>query len=310
MYKDAAEFIEKGNEGVNLFRTLIENAKRHTPDAIINSFQDIKNALKKKEAAVVSTYPFARLQQALHGLHRGEFILLKGLEKLGKTEICRAIVDQAIRHGDTKVATIFLEESEEETIHGVATYELGTPTNISGVEFSDQEVMDAYEKALNGDETRLYIHTHFATEEDEEIIDNVRFLVTVAGCSLILLDNLTMLTTGREGEDERLRIDRIIRRLRDLVNELHFCLVLVAHVNDDGKTRGSRLPDKLANTIISIDRNKLAETVAERNVVKFMVEGSRAKGTTMGPAGVAFFDPETFRLREMIDQDSMEPSYA
>lgn len=305
--KDAAEYIAKGREGVSAFQALIENVKRYTPDAIINSFSDIRKALKRKEAVVVSAYPWADLQKALHGMHKGEFILIKGLEKLGKTEICRALCYQALQTTDTRVATIFLEESEEETIHGISTYQLGEPTNISGVEFSDDEVLSAYREAVKDDESRLYIHTHFATEEDEELINNVRFLVAGAGVSLVLLDNLTMLTTGREGEDERLRIDRIIRRLRDLVNELHFCLVLVAHVNDDGKTRGSRLPDKLCNTIISIDRDKLAPTVAERNVVRFMVEGARTKGTTMGPAGTAFFDPETYKLRDLTDEDMMEP---
>jgi replicative DNA helicase len=307
--KDAAEFIAKGSEGVSAFRSLIEHAKRYTPDAIINSFSDIKSALQRKEAVVVTTYPFTGLQGALHGLHKGEFILLKGLEKLGKTEICRAICYQALQTTEARVATIFLEESEDETIHGISTYQLGTPTNITGSMFSDNEVLSAYQEAVKNDESRLYIHTHFATEEDEELVNNVRFLVAGAGVSLVLLDNLTMLTTGREGEDERLRIDRIIRRLRDLVNELHFCLVLVAHVNDDGKTRGSRLPDKLCNTIISIDRDKLAPTVGERNVVRFMVEGARTKGTTMGPAGEAFFDPETFKLRDLTDQDLMEPNF-
>lgn len=302
-YKDANDYLEKGD--ANEFFKLWQSAKRFTPDAIINSFEDIRTALAKKQDAPIGTYPFSELSDCLYGIHRGEFILLKGLEGIGKTEVCRALVYQTLVETDIKIATIFLEENEATTIKGVATYELGYPCNLQSASVSDEDIWKGYAKALKGDETRLYIHTHFASEEEEEIIDNIRFLVTVAGCGLVLLDNLTMLTTGREGEDERLRIDRLIRRLRDLVNELNFCLVLVAHVNDTGQTRGSRLPDKLANTVIYMERDIKAAGVSERNLTKFMVEKARLQGSRTGPAGAAFFDPVSFTLRDLIPEDTI-----
>jgi len=303
-HKDAHAYLEAGE--IEEFINAFEHAKRYTPDAIINSFEDIKNALDAEHDGPLASYPFETLNECLIGLHGSEFILVKGLEKIGKTELCRAIVHKNLKDTKINIATIFLEESVDTTIKGVATYELETPCALEQSGVSKEDILRGYKRALGDNPSRLYIHTHFMSEDESELLDNIRFLVTVAGCRLVLLDNLTMLVTGREDEDERLRIDRTVRRLRDLVNELHFCLVLVAHVNDDGKTRGSRLPDKLANTIIYMERDKMAANILDRNSLKFYVEGARAQGTKTGPAGSAFFDPITFKLRDVHVEDQIQ----
>lgn len=304
-YKDANDYLQNGEE--HEFVQAFQAAKRFTPDSIINSFSAIREALEKENDGEICKYPFSDLSDRLHGLHRSEFILLKGLEGIGKTEVCRSIVHKLLKDTELNVATIFLEEPEDVTIKGVATYELGIPCNVSDSGISKQEIFEGYKRALGNDENRLYIHTHFASDDEGELIDNIRFLVTVADCSVIVLDNLTMLTTGRAEEDERLKIDRTIRRLRDIVNELHFCLVLVAHVNDDGRTRGSRLPDKLCNTVISMQRNITSSILQESNRIDFMIEKARVQGTRGGPAGSAFYDPVSYRLMDMAYDTSLPP---
>lgn len=307
--KDAHEYLF--NEQTFDFRKLWESARRYMPSSIINSFEDVENALKKKQDEPLGVYPFDGLNESLISLCKGELILIKGLEGIGKTEVCRAITFDFLKNTEHNVANIFLEEDESVTIKGVATYELGYPCNLRNAEVSNDDVMRGYRRALGDNESRLYIHKHISVGSGiEDLVDNIRFLVTVGGCKLVLLDNLTMLTTGREGEDERLKIDQIIRRLRDLVNELHFCLVLVAHINDQGQTRGSRLPDKLANTVIFMNRDLKAQHISEKNLIHFWVEKSRGQGTTTGDSGKAFFDPISFRLRNILPEDNilMPPS--
>src|SRR5690606_37940199 len=109
---------------------------------------------------------------------------------------CRATMYHNLKN--VKQATIFLEESTDITIKGVATYELERPCVAEESGISKQEIWEAYKKAV-GDENNLYIYTHFSSENEDEIVDTIRFLVTVAGCRVIYLDNLTMLVTGREG---------------------------------------------------------------------------------------------------------------
>lgn len=297
-WKDPNEYLINGDTAD--FTSVVYSARRFSPKSIISGFGEIKEALKLKQAEAVAEYPFDQLNQALKGLHRGEFICIKGKQGIGKTEICRAIADTTLRNRDTKVATIFLEESMDTTIKGVATYQLRKPAMDEEAGLSDDEILNAYMDAVSGDDSRLYIHSHFSGDSETEIVDNLRFLVTVANVDLVFLDNLTMLVSGREGEDERLRIDRIIRRLRGLVNELKFCLVLIAHTNDDGTTRGSRLPDILCNTVISMKR-EIPSTQLMLNVEKLRIQGGKA-----GPAGFAIYDTNEYVLKDPVKAVTIE----
>lgn len=297
-YKDANEYLEKG-EAEDLIRTWT-NAKRYSPDSIISGFNEIRQALQKNEAEAVARYPFSRLQNNLRGLHRGEMILMKGKQGIGKTEICRAIVHSTLKETESRIATIFLEEDQGTTIRGVCTYETLQPVMDLEAGFTDDDIMAMYEQAVGGRDDRLYIHSHFTSEDEGEIIDNIRFLVTVAKCDLIILDNITVLASGRPGEDERSRIDGIISRLRHLTNELKFCLVLLGHTNDDNSTRGSRFPDIVSNTVIILEREKGTQEL------KFFVDKARTQGAREGPAGFAKYDYMQWVLREPTPKEYAE----
>src|SRR3954464_14030930 len=74
-------------------------------------------------------------------------------------------------------------------------------------------------------------------------------------------------------------------------------LIFVPHVNDDGKTRGSRNISKIAHTWIHLDRNVVAETEDARNITYLTVRKNRFAHRT-GPAGVLVFDPSTYIVSE------------
>lgn len=292
-YKDANDYLEAGKQ--EDFKNAVLGAKKHSPEAIISDFGSISQAIKTRAAKPIAEYPFPELQSALRGLHDGELVVIKGKQGIGKTEICRAIIHHALKTSDTKMATIFLEEDVGTTAKGVATYQLLMPCMRDDSGLSDEEILEGYREAVSNDESRLFIHKHLTGEDESEIIDNIRFLVTVAGCKVIFLDNLTMLNTGKEGEDERMRIDRITRRLRNLINELQFCLVLIAHTNDDGTTRGSRLPDIVANTVITLEREIPSVKLT------FDVKKARFQGAQTGPASFGLYDKDKYILRAPLE---------
>ena len=66
---------------------------------------------------------------------------------------------------------------------------------------------------------------------------------------------------------------------------------MISHVNDDGKTRGSRNITKVANSVIHLDR-----AVSEGSTgTQITVEKARLGGRT-GPGGKVYFDRESGRL--------------
>src|SRR5204862_141395 len=85
-------------------------------------------------------------------------------------------------------------------------------------------------------------------EELDAIIDKVRFLASACDCKYIFLDHITMVVTGLLDADQTKLLDYLSTKLDMLVQSLNFGLIFVSHVNDDGKTRGSRNISKIAHT--------------------------------------------------------------
>lgn len=297
-YKDANEYLQN-DKGGDLYKAWT-GATKVMPAGIIHSFKDIEAALHRHEENRVAEYPFEFMQGALKGLHKGELVLFKGMEGIGKTEIFRALEYHVLKTTSEKVGIIRLEETYGDTIRGVATYELQAPAMAGDSGISEQEAFQAYKKAVGGDEDRLYIQSTFDTDDPDVVLSNIRFLVSSCGCSLIFLDHLSMLVTGLEEEDERKKIDYIVTRLKKMAIQLGFCLVTIMHVNDNGQTRSSRYPPKISDTVIHLERDVRHPDPQQRRITRCIVEKGRGQGCLTGPIGSVVYDNEvSFTLKEL-----------
>lgn len=300
--KDANEYLE--NKEINVFLETWKNCKKYTPDNIISTFDDISKVLKKKKEERLCTYPFKGLQDKLYGMYGGEVIVFKGNEGIGKTEIFRALEHHILKTTDKRIGIIHLEEDQQTTIKAIATYESKYPYVHLQDNSSEEQVLKDYKKAVSNDPDRCYIYSSFDVEDEEKLIDNVRFLVSACGVSFIFLDHITWLATGMEGEDERRKLDRISQRIKLLAKELGFTFIMISHTNDDGKSRGSRNITKVANTVIHMSRDVTSVIDEERLRTYFMIEKGRGGGVQSGAGGWATFHPESLTLIDI--QESKE----
>lgn len=300
-YKDANEYLE--NNASKELNAVWRAAKRFTPDGIISTFSEIEAALEQDLEACIGTYPFEELQYNLFGLHRGEIIVFKAAEGIGKTETFRAIEHHLLKTTDAKIGIIHLEEDSGTTIKAIATYELNVPCVLPDSGVSKKEILSGYKRAVGEREDRVFMHDHFGADDPDVILDNIRFLVTSCGCDVIFLDHIGLLVNTQSAEEgERIKLDYISNKLKFMAKELKFCLVEIAPTNDDGQTRGSRNISKVANTVIHIERNLTAEDESARNTTYYTIVKARLGGRT-GPAGKVFFDRETYKMREFTPMD-------
>jgi len=299
-YKDANDYFQN-NEAEELYR-LWDNARRYSPDNIISTFSEIEEALKESNEDQIGTYPFHALQEATYGLHRGEIVVFKGLSGIGKTEVFRAIEHHLLKTTKSNIGVIHLEEDNATTIKAIAGYELGVQATVPDCGLSQTDIFQGYKSALGGDDRRVHLYSSFELEDENLLLDNIRFLVTAAGCDFVFLDHITWIATGMQNEDERLKLDRITQKLKLLAKELRFCLIMISHTNDDGRTRGSRNIENVANTMIHLERDKKSHDEITRRTTLMMVEKVRLGGHT-GPAGSLYFDPFTGKLRDIHDRD-------
>lgn len=298
--KDGNDYLTQGKQSE--FVKLWWNARRFIPKGIINSNEGVAEILRSKGASTIAHYPFTTLDEMTYGIRSGEFILFTALEKVGKTEIIRAIEHKLIKETDYKLGIIHLEESEKRSIQGLLSYEFDTPCHLPDCNVSIDEQIKKYAELVKQD-GRVNYYTHFGSDDPDTILDVIRYLVSVEGCKFIFLDHITMLVTGFEGDDERKKLDYISTRLAMLTRELDFTLFCVSHVNDNGQTRGSRNISKVADLIVHLERDIEAETFEKRNTTTPIVKGNRFAGRS-GPAGYLRFDPFTYKVCEAANIDA------
>lgn len=295
-YKDANEYLTANQDDAKAFVSIWFNSRPYLPRGVVNSYEDVEEILARPENAAVLEYKHSTLQNMTGGIRYGEVNLITAQEGVGKTEFLRTIEYQVLKETDDNVAIIHLEEGEKRATQGLIGYELDQPCHLpdAGVSLDDQ--LAAY-KALTKKDGRLHYYAHFGSDDPNTILDIIRYLVATCHCKFVFLDHITMLVTGYEDEDERKKLDYLSTRLAMLTRELGFTLFLVSHVNDDGKTRGSRNISKVADLVLHLDRSVEAATLDERTTTSLMVKKNRYTGKT-GPAGYMKFNPKTFKLEE------------
>ena len=299
-YKDANEFLQNG--AIKEFQSIWWNARKYTPKGIVSSFSDIAELLKKKDTTTIAEYPFPSLQEMTYGMREGESVLWKAQEKIGKTEILRAIEYHVLKTTDHNIGIIHLEEEEKRSVAGLVGYELKKPAHLPDSGISDSDILETYKQIVK-DKERIYLYSHFGSDDPDTILNAIRYLAGCCDCKVIFLDHISMVVSGNKDEgDERRKLDRISTELAQMCRELKFNLQFVSHVNDEGQTRGSRYIAKTADLIISLERNKTSEDPFIRNRTDLTIEGNRFASKS-GPAGKLLFDPETFTLTERTKEE-------
>lgn len=296
-YKDCNDFLVHGEN--TEFRNAWSNAKKFSPEGIINDRAEFFKIIDEDVKRVGIDYPFATLNALTEGLRTGEIVLMSALEGIGKTEVLRSIEYHLLRTTTQNIGIIHLEETKGRLIKGLAGYVLNHPVHLKHGAVSNDEIKTALDDLVQGDYSRLNVYSHFDTDDVDVILDRIRFLVSVCGCRTIFLDHIGLLVSALQDDDERRKLDYISTVLARMVKDLDFCLVLAAHVNAQGQIRGSTYPSKVAHLWVHLSRNLTAESAAERNLTYLTIKKNRYTGQT-GPAGILEFNPETFKLNEII----------
>jgi twinkle protein len=299
-HKDANSYLQE--DAGKAYWEAWNGCRRYTPDNILSTMSEFKEALKTRREEKLADYPFEQLQQMLFGMHRSEVVVVKAPEGVGKTEFFRAVENHVLKTTKHPIGLIHLEEDNGTTLRGMAGYFSEQRVLDPENPVEDEEVLKILQDIVGDDENRFTLHSSFDVEDEDAFLDNVRFMVAACGAQVVFFDHISWLATGAtdKGDDERKRLDRISQRLKLLAKELGFCLIMISHVNDDGLTRGSRNISKVANTVISLKRDKINPDQNERLKTYMLVEKARLIGSKEGPAGFAIYNEEKLMLVDPV----------
>lgn len=291
--KDANAYLMEKEDGA--FYKAWWGARRFMPEGILSSFVEFDKVIDDDVDKPAVPYPFEYIQDKTYGIRSGELVLVTAQEGLGKTEFFRAIEYHLLKTTEDNIGIIHLEENKARILKGIVNYEIGKPVHLPDHQISKDDLRKHLRSAIGRDD-RIHMYSHFGSDDPDSILSTVRFMAGACGCKYIFLDHITMVVSGLQGDDERRALDYVSTRLAMMVEELDFTLFLISHVNDDGKTRGSRNISKVADLRIDLARNLQAESEELRNTTFVNISKNRYAGKT-GPAGELFFDTDTYLLQ-------------
>lgn len=300
--KDANEMLQQ-KRGDDLVSAMWE-AKCWRPDGIVSG-TELWESINKEESCIAHQYPWSGLNEMTHGLREGEIVTLCAGSGIGKSAICKEVAYHLLSSDET-VGYIALEESTKRTALGLMGLHLNKPIYLNPKEATEEELKSAFDATVGSG--NYFTYDHWGSLSETNLLSKIRYLVTSVGCKIIFLDHISIVVSGMEGGDERRMIDNTMTKLRSLVEELRFGLVLVSHLkrpegrgHEEGarttlaQLRGSAAIAQLSDIVIGLERDQQDVENGHRTTVRVL------KNRWSGQNGVGCyleFNKDTGRLIE------------
>ena len=297
--KDANEVLV--NDGAAPITQAFWNATEWRPDGIVSGDDLWKDILNTKDVESIS-YPWPSVNVRTKGLRKGELVTITAGSGIGKSSFVREVAYHLIQQGET-VGMLMLEESTTRTALGLMGLVLNLPLHEDRSGVTEEQMRAAFSQTVGSG--RLYLYDHFGSTEVDNLLNKIRYMSKALGCSWIILDHLSIVVSGLDGNDERKLIDRAMTMLRTLVQETGIGLLVVSHLRrPDGKgheegaqtslsqLRGSHAIAQLSDMVIGLERNQ--QDGEKQDMTTVRVLKNRFNGNT-GETGVLLYSKTTGR---------------
>jgi twinkle protein len=331
--KDANEMLVAG-ETQKLKQALWE-AEPYKPGGICHILEVTRS--ERGERRVIP-FPWDKLTiGTMGGLKSGEILMLTSGTGMGKSSVCREMIDYLIERDHT-VGIVMLEESGEETLNSLVGLQLSKPVQAifdmrdcnatlaaEGRDPLDFGIIDnltdeEYEAALEHyRDKKLMVFDHQGDYNFNSILERLEYLAVGCECDVVILDHITMAiaaATEREGT-EREMIDKLMKDLRALVSRTGVTLIVVSQLRktankayeEGGRItiqdlRGSGALGSVPNLILACERNQQDPDQLKANTTIIRSLKGRAQCSRTGILSALHYDRTTGRLSE-VDYDQV-----
>ncbi len=313
--KDANKCLQDGL-GKELLAALW-SAKPYRPDGILNG-QDLYAKCKAPPVPGKNT-PYPDLNGRTLGVRPRELWLFTAGSGIGKSTIVNEIAYHLHQTHTEPLGILALEESPDRNGRRYLGIHTNRPLHLPGHDLTDAEYDAAYQATIGrGD---WWIYEHFGSTDVDGLIAKIRYLIVACGVRLLVLDHISIAVSGLDeiGESERKTIDKLMTRLRSLVEETSATVLAVVHLKrpDKGKSynegrqvsltdlRGSGSLEQLSDIVVALERDQQGDSP---NVARIRVLKNRPTGNC-GPAGCVEYHPDTGRLLPCETSDADAEGY-
>jgi twinkle protein len=292
--KDANEVLVQ--HGPGRLVSCFWDAQAWRPDGIVDG-KEFDLARVKQAAVQGFPLPYPRLQEMVLGTRKGELTLWTAGSGIGKSTIVREIgYDLHENHG-CFIGNVFLEENNVKTAQAYVAIHNSVP--LGRLRFQPHLLDDtswraSLEKVV---QRGMWFYNHFGSLESKNLITKLRYMATVCKVDFILLDHISIVTSGLESskEGERKDIDILMTRLRSLIEETGVGVIAIVHLKRTEKNfnegehvalsdlRGSASLEQLSDNVYALERNQqgASPTKALIRVLKCRELGETGEADTL-----------------------------
>lgn len=304
-YKDANEMLQAGK--VKDIVSATWEAKTYRPDGILSG--DEINAENLFEHRVQGySIPYPLLDKMIRGIRKRELTLFAAGTGVGKSTLVREIGYHLNTAHTLSSGNVFLEESWQKTAQGYIAIDNNVPLGelrANPLVLTPEQINASLDKVVRNGRTHFY--NHFGSLESDNLLSKLRYMAVSLKVDFILLDHISIVVSGMESsrEGERKDIDRLMTRLRALIEETGVGVLAICHLSKpEGKSheeggrvslddlRGSGTLKQIPDTIIAIERDQQGENPNEANL---RVLKNREWGD-LGVADTIIYNKSTGRL--------------
>jgi len=300
--KDAGVLLQEGR--VRDFVRAFWDAKSYSPAGIVKADETWADVLEYRDTPSVP-YPWDGLNDLLLGQRTREVNIWAAETGVGKSQTMREIIHHIISSTEQQVGCLMLEESVAKSMLGWMSFHAGRPLHKELGQVPEAELRKYWEKASAGN--RFVLLDHKGWQSDIEVLKSrVRYMAKALGCKTVILDHLHIALSSVAGASgDWSGIDELVTQLTVLAQECDICLHVVSHVSASRSLRGSKGIEKLADSVIFLERDKLNEDPEVANTTSVIVNKNRFAGD-VGTACYLRYDKFTGRMSECAKPDALD----
>uniref|UniRef100_E6VL68 DNA primase n=1 Tax=Rhodopseudomonas palustris (strain DX-1) TaxID=652103 RepID=E6VL68_RHOPX len=289
-------------------------AKPWRPDGIVSGTEFSVDDLMQATEPGYAIEGCPELNEKLLGLRKGELTLLTAGSGIGKSTWARQLAYMLHQTHGLKIGNVFLEEQNKKTAQAYVALHNSVPL---GKLRANPNIIsrDQWETAAREVvHQRMCFYNHFGSLEQANLLSKLRYMATVEKCDFIILDHISIVTSGMESssEGERKDIDILMTKLASLVQETGVGIIAIVHLKrakdksfNEGDQislsdlRGSAALEQLSFNVIALERDQQAEEDDARDQSTVRVLKCRETGDT-GTADTLVYNRSTGWLNTPI----------
>jgi twinkle protein len=274
--KDANEVLVASGPGPLI--KAFWDAKVWRPDGIVDGTTVFNRERLKQGCPPGYPFTYPKLQEMTYGLRKAEITMLTAGSGIGKSTLARELAYELHQSHGLKIGNVYLEENNDITARGYVALHAGVP--LGKLQFKTDLITDAqWDSAIDALKDRMLFYDHFGSLESINLQSKLRYLAAVEKVDFIILDHISIVTSGQESskEGERKDIDMLMTFLAALCQETGVGIIAIVHLkrtatknfNEGGSPslsdlRGSGALEQLSHNVYSLERNQQSDKGTEK----------------------------------------------